>query len=46
MGGKFNKLRKRAADVINNIDKTNICYMQLENGFSDMKSIISKHGKR
>ena len=46
MGTRFNSLTKKASDVINNFDKTDICFMKLETGFTDMKTLITQRIKK
>lgn len=46
MSGKVNRLGQKTTDVIRCFDKTEICYMQLEKGFTGIKSLLSKRGKR
>ena len=45
MEGNFNKLGQQTSDVINNLELADICFCQLERGFTDIKHIISTRSK-
>jgi len=46
MRGKFADLRQQTSDVILNMDNKDIYFWQLEKGFSDIRTIISKRIKK
>ena len=46
MSNKFSNLKKKTTDVISGFDATDICYMEIERGFTDIKSLLSKRNKK